>query len=111
MVRLVRHGGRLCAVIITGQTQHAAVFGGAGRVAVAKDVAATIDARSLAIPNADHAIVAGAGRKIKLLRTPDRGRCQVFVYAGLKFDVVLLKVLSRGEQLLVVAAQRRAPIS
>src|ERR1700743_3492427 len=107
----MRHGGGFCAVIVAGKTQHAAVFRRARRIAVAKHVAAAVDARPLAVPDADHAIVPGTGRKIELLRAPDRGGREVFVHTGLEFDVVLLEVLSGGEQLLVIAAERGAPVS
>ena len=98
-------------MIVAGKTQHAAVFGRARGIAVAEHVAAAVDAGALAVPDADHAIVAGAGRQIELLRAPDRGGREVFVHAGLEFDVVLFEMLSRREQLLVVAAERRAAVS
>jgi hypothetical protein len=98
-------------VVVAGQTQHAAVFRRAGGIAVPEYVAAAVDAGALAVPDADHAIVAGTGRQIELLRTPDRGRGEVFIHAGLKLDVVLIEVFSRGEQLLVIAAERGAPVS
>src|SRR6185437_14287500 len=74
-------------------------------------VAAAIDAGALAVPDADHAIILGARRQVELLRAPDRGRGQILVHAGLELDVVLLEMLSRGKQLLVVAAERRAAIA
>ena len=98
-------------MVVAGQTQHAAVFGRTRRIAVAEDVAAAVDAGALAVPDADHAIIVGAGREIELLRAPDGGRRQVLVHAGLEFDVVLVEVLAGGEQLLVVAAERRAAIA
>jgi hypothetical protein len=98
-------------VVVTGKHEHAAVFCRARRVAVAEDVAAAVDAGALAVPDADHAIIPGAGREIELLRAPDRGRRQILVHAGLEFDVVLFEMLAGGEQLLVVAAERRAAIA
>src|SRR5262249_46041422 len=79
--------------------------------AMAEDVAAAIDAGALAVPDADHAIIFGTRGQIELLRAPDRGGGEILVHAGLEFDVVLLEVLSRGEQLLVVAAERRTAIA
>ena len=111
MVRLMRHGRGFRAVVVAGQTEHAAVFRRARGIAVAKHVAAAVDAGALAVPDADRAIVSCTGRQVQLLRAPDRGGRQVFVHAGLKFDVVLLEVFSRGEQLLVIAAERRPPVS
>ncbi len=98
-------------MVVAGKAQHAAVFRRARRVAVAEHVAAAVDARALAVPDADHAVVLGAGREVELLRAPDRGGGQVLVHAGLELDVVLLEMLSRGEQLLVIAAERRAAIA
>ena len=98
-------------MVVAGETQHAAVFRRARGIAVAEHVAAAVDAGALAVPDADHAIVPGAGRQIELLRAPDRGGREVFVHAGLELDVVLFEVFSRGEQLLVVAAERRAAVS
>ncbi len=111
MVGLMRHGGGFGAVIVAGQTQHAAVFRRARGIAVTEYVAAAVDAGTLAVPDADHAIVPGAAREIELLRAPDRGGREVFVHAGLELDVVLIEMFSRGEQLLVVAAERRTPVS
>ena len=107
----MRHGGGFGAVVVAGEAQHAAVFGRARGIAVAEHVAAAVDAGALAVPDADHAIVPGAGREVELLRTPDRGGRKVFVHAGLEFDVVLFEMLAGGEQLLVVAAERRAAIA
>ena len=98
-------------MIVAGQTQHAAIPGRARGIAMPEDVAAAVDAGALAVPDADHAIVPGAGRQIELLRAPDRGGREVFVHAGLKLDVVLFEMFSRREQLLVVATQRRTPIA
>ncbi len=111
VVRLMRHGGGFGAVIVAGQTKHAAIFGRTRRVAMAKHVAATVDAGPLAVPDADHAIMLGAGRQIELLRAPDRGGRQIFIHAGLELDVVLFEVFSRRKQLLVVTAERRTAIS
>src|ERR1700722_12832692 len=111
VVRLMRHGRGFRAVVVAGKTQHAAVFGGARGISVTKHVAAAVDARALAIPDADDAIVPRARRKIKLLRTPDRGRGEVFVDAGLELDVVLFEVFARRHQLLVIAAERRPAVT
>ena len=106
VVRLVRDGGGFCAVVVAGKAEHAAIFRRTRSVAVAEHVAAAVDAGALAVPDADHAIMIGTGRQIELLAAPDRGRGEVLVHARLKLDVVLLEVFSRGEELLVVAAER-----
>src|SRR5579859_3333947 len=78
---------------------------------MAEHVAATVDARPLAVPDADDAVVIGALGKVELLRPPDRGRREVFVHPGLELDVVPVEVLAGGEKLLVVAAKRRTAIA
>ena len=98
-------------MIVAGEAQHAAVFRGARGIAVTEHVAAAIDAGALAVPDADHAIVFGAGRQIELLRAPDRGGREIFVHAGLELDVVLVEMFARRHQLLVVATERRAAIA
>ena len=89
VVGLMRDGGGFCAVVVAGKAEHAAVLGRACGIAVAEHVAAAVDAGALAVPDADHAIIFGAGRQVELLRAPDRGRRKVFVHAGLELDVVL----------------------
>src|SRR5258708_29972632 len=111
MVRLRRDGGGFRAVVVAGETQNAAVFRRARGVAVAEHVAAAIDAGALAVPDTDDAVIIGALGEIELLRSPDRGGGEVFVHAGLEFDVVLIKVFSGGEKLLIVAAERRAAVT
>ena len=98
-------------MVVAGKAQHAAVLCRACGIGVAEHIAAAVDAGALAVPDADHAIIVGAGRKAELLRAPDRGRRKVFVHAGLKLDVVFVEVLAGGEQLLVVAAERRSAVA
>ena len=74
-------------------------------------VAAAVHARAFAVPDGEHAVVLGVVEQVELLRAPDRGRREVFVYAGLEFDVVGIEVLLRPEHALVDAAQRRAAIA
>ena len=93
-------------MVVAGENQHAAVLRGARGVAVTEYVAAAVDAGALAVPDADHAVIFGAGREVELLRAPDRGGGKVLVHAGLELDVVLLEVFSGGEKLLVVTAER-----
>ncbi len=98
-------------MVVAGKAEHAAVLGRARGVAVAEHVAAAVDAGALAVPDADDAIIFGAGREIELLRAPDRGGREILVHAGLELDVVFFEMLARGEQLLIVAAERRAAIA
>ena len=78
----------LAHVVVAGQRHHAAVLGRAGVVRVLEDVAPAVDARALAVPHAEHAVVPGAGIEMDLLGAPQGGRGQVLVDARLEFDVV-----------------------
>ena len=84
-------------MVVAGKTEHTAVFRRARGIGVTKHVAAAIDAGALAVPDADDAVVLGAGGKIELLGTPDRGGREVFIHAGLELDVVLLEVVAGGK--------------
>jgi hypothetical protein len=89
--RLVRHGGRARGMVVAGHRQYAAMLPGAGRVGVLEDVAAAIDARTLAVPHAEDAVMFGAGRQIDLLRAPQRRGGKVFIDAGLEYHLVFAR--------------------
>ena len=85
---LVRGGGGFRRVVVAHQGEHAAVLGGAGEIGVAEHVAGAVDARPLAVPHAEHAVVLALAAQLGLLRAPDarsprgprsgrtgRGRC------------------------------------
>ena len=93
------------------QHEHAAERRGAGEVAVAERVAGAIDARALAVPHAEHAVVAALAVQLGLLRAPQRGRGEVLVDRRLDHDVVLVEKAPGGGELLVEAAERRAAIA
>ena len=111
MIGLVRKRRRLRAVIVAGEHQHAAVLRRAGVVRVLEDVAAAVDARPLAVPHREHAVVLRARVEVHLLRAPDRGRREVLVQPGLELDVRALEELLRLPQRLVERAERRAAIA
>ena len=56
-----------------------------------KRVAGAVDARPLAVPDAEHAVVLAFAEKLGLLRAPQRGGGKVLVDGGLELDV------ARGE--------------
>ena len=74
-------------------------------------VARAIDARRLAVPDAEHAIELCARKDMCLLRAPYRRRAEVLVQALPQLHVVRVHQLAGGADLLVVAAQRRAAIT
>ncbi len=104
-------GRGLRAVIVARQREHAAVRRGARGVGMTEDVAAAVDARTLAVPDAEHAVVARALEEIDLLRAPDRGGREILVHARREVDVVRVQMRFRLGELLVVRAQRRAAIA
>jgi hypothetical protein len=111
VVALVRQGRGARRVVVAGQRQHAAVLAGADDVGVLEDVAAAVDARPLAVPHAEHAVVFGAREQVDLLGAPDRGRRHVLVQPGLELDVVVLEHPLRPPEVEVERAQGRAAIA
>ena len=113
VVALVRGGGAFADVVVTGHRDHAAPGRGARHVGVLEHVAATVHARPLAIPDAEHAVeLVGAGRgKAQLLRAPQGGGGQLLVHTGLEHDVLCLQVRAGFLQRLVVPAQWGAPVA
>jgi hypothetical protein len=93
------------------QGEHAAILRGAGEIGVAEHVAGAVDARALAVPHAEHAVVLALVAQFGLLRAPDRGRGEIFVQAGLEQDVVLVEMRLRPHELLIEPAERRAAIA
>ena len=88
---LVRGGGGFGGVVVAHQRQHAAMLRGAGEIGVAEDVAGAVDARPLAVPDAEHAVELALAAQLGLLRAPDRGGGDVLVDAGLEPDVVFVE--------------------
>ena len=85
---------------------------GAGEVGVLEHVGAAVDARALAVPDAEHAVVLLVGLvELELLRAPQRGGGELFVDARLEHHVVGRQVLARRPQRLVIAAERRAAVA
>ena len=98
-------------MVVAHQGEHAAVLRGAGEIGVAEDVAGAVDARALAVPHAEHAVVLALAAQLGLLRAPDGGRGEVLVQAGLEQDVVLIERGLGAHELLVEPAERRAAIA
>ena len=98
-------------MVVAHQRQHAAVPGGTSQIGVAEHVAGTIDARSLAVPHAEHAIELALAAQLRLLGAPERGGGEFLVDAGLELDVGLAKLAASAHELLVEAAERRAAIA
>ena len=111
MLALMRQGGRLAGVVITGHRQHAAVASRAICIGVLQHIHAAVNPGPLAIPQRKHAIVFCPRQQMRLLRPPHRGRRQVLVDPRLKVNVMRFKPRRRLPQRLVQRAHRRAAIT
>ncbi len=69
-------------------------------------VAGAVDARPLAVPDAEDAVVAPLAAKLRLLRAPDRGRRQVLVQPWLEDDIVRLEQFAGAPELQIEPAER-----
>ena len=98
-------------MIVARQHQDAAVLGAAGVVGVAEDVAGAVDARTLAVPDAEHAVVLAVAAKLRLLRAPERCGGQVLVEARIENDVALADHRSRAQERAFQSGDRRAAIA
>ena len=98
-------------MVVAHQRQHAAMLRGAGEIGVAEHVAGAVDARPLAVPDAEHAVVPALAAQLRLLRAPQRGGGQVLVDPGLEQDVVLRERALGANELLVEPAERRAAVA
>jgi hypothetical protein len=109
--RLMRHGRGLSAMIVARHHQHAAMLGGACRIGVAHHIARAVDTGTLAVPDAEDAVIGALAAHLGLLRAPERGGGKVLVDAGMEFDVVRIEPLRRAHEGLIDAADRRAAIA
>ena len=104
--------GGLGEMIVAGDRQHAAVAGGAGGIGVFEHVRGPVDARRLAVPEAEHPVaIRSRPRADRLLRSPYGGRRQFLVDARREVHVVGGEVGRRRDQLLIVAGERRAAVA
>ena len=111
MVGLVRQGRRVGAMVVTGHQQHAAVAAGASVVHVFKNVAAAVDAGTLAVPHGEHAVVVGRADQVDGLGALHGAGGEVFVDAGNKTHVVRFEVALGLPQRFIEAAEGRAAVA
>ena len=74
-------------------------------------IARAIDARRLAIPDAEHAIELRARKQVRLLRAPHSRRPQILVQPLPELHVMRIHQLGRRADLLVVSPERRTPVA
>jgi hypothetical protein len=77
----MRVGRGFGGVVVAHQRQHAAVLRRAGEVGVAEHVAGAVDARSLAVPDGEDAVMLALAEQFRLLRAPAGGRGEFLVEA------------------------------
>src|SRR2546426_7750622 len=108
---IIGQRGALTGRVIAGHGQDATVLPNAGEVRMLERIAGAVDARSLAVPYPQHAIVLGAGKESDHLTAEDRRCCQVFIDARDKIDVIVLEQVRQTLQGQVKAAEWRAAIA
>ncbi len=99
------------AVVVAGHRQHAAMRRSADEIAAMQRIAGAIDAGAFAVPHAEHAIDALAGKRVELLRAIQHGRREVLVDAGLEADVLGQQHCLAAPEFLIEPAQRRSAIA
>src|SRR5439155_23910233 len=82
--------------------------GRAGEVCVAQRVHRAVEAGVLAVPDAEHAVLARSRQVAGQLRAVDRGGGELLVEPGDEVDAVLAAQLAEAHDLLVEAAEPRA---
>ena len=102
---------RLGLGIVAGQREDTAVPADAREVRVAEDVAAPVDAGRLAVPHAEHAVVARAPVEVGELAAEHGGGAEVLVHAGDEDDLVLGHEGPVALDRLIQPAERRSPVS
>ena len=98
-------------MVVAGDDQHAAMRRGAVGVAVLQRVAGAVDARALAVPEAEDAFDGPVRIALDLLRAQHRGRGQVLVDGRQELDPVLGEERRHPPGFEIDAAERRAAIA
>ncbi len=98
-------------MVVAHQGKDAAERRSAGEIGVAQRVAGAVDARPLAIPQGEDAVVTALAAHLSLLRAPDGGGGEVLVEAWFEGDVRFGKRRTGGEQVGIEATERRAAVT
>ena len=106
-----RDGGGFGRRIIPRQRQHPTKRRAAGGIGMAEHIAGTINARPLAVPNAENTIQARAWRQMHLLRTPNGGRGQILIQPRLEHHIMRAEPFRLARQFPVKSAKRRSAIA
>src|SRR3979411_2388244 len=84
---------------------------GAGEIGVAEDGSGAVDARSLAVPEPEHAIELALAAQLGLLRAPDRGGGDVLLDPVPEADVGFGERALGANEWQVEGAERRSAIA
>ena len=106
-----RQRGGLRHRVVAGQGEHAAVLAHARVVGVLEGVPRPVDARGLAVPHPEHAVVLRAREEPGHLTTEDGRGAEVFVQAGREHHVMRVQELPLALERLVEAAEGRAAVA
>ena len=98
-------------MIVAHEGQHAAIFRRAREIGMAEDIAAAVNARTLAVPEREDAVVLAFPAHLGLLRPPYGGRGEIFVEARLKQDAGRVERVLGAQESQVETAERRAAIA
>src|SRR5579872_5945339 len=98
-------------MVVAGDDKHAAMRRGAIGVAMLERVARAVDAGTLAVPEAEHAVDLAAGLRLHLLRAEHGGRGEILIHGRQELDALCLQLLLDAPELEVDAAERRAAIT
>ena len=98
-------------MVVAHDGEHAAVRGRTRRVGMLQHVHRAIEARTLAVPDAENAVILRTGAQAHLLAAPHGGGGQILVHARAEHDVPLFQQLPGMPEFLVIVAQRRSAIA
>ena len=101
----------LAGGIVADHQQCAPGRAGAGGVGMAQRVAGAIQARRLAVPEAEHALMAGPRKQAHLLAPPHRGGGEILVDCRLEDDSPGLQAWRQPPEFPVQAAERGAAVA
>jgi hypothetical protein len=76
-------------VIVAGDQEDAAMERRAGGIAMLENIPATIDARSLAVPQGENTVIFGAAEGVDLLGSPNCCRGEILVDGRTEVDRVV----------------------
>ena len=108
---LVSERRGLAAMIVAGERQHTAIARRACGVGMLQRIRRAIDAGTLAVPDAEHALRRRARKHADLLTAPHRRRREILIQSRLELNVLRGEVSPRAPERVVIGAKRRAAVT